>query len=317
MKTKISLTKERVIDYLRSNPEKPFTAMQLAQMLTKHFPEECRKKFDLSKNTRLTTEEGFWRQLAAEIPTRMRTSPNIKTIEERPLRFYYSERSDEEQLALMEKNNQPSPDITSAMEISISESELYPLLAHYLAEEFNLYTMRIDEKKSSNRRGTGGNVWLYPDMVSLENLTHDWNRDLRDCIGEMTAPRAQLWSFEVKKLLNRSNVREAYFQAVSNSSWANYGYLVVGRIEGGDTVKELRMLYGLHGIGVIQLNIKDIAESEVVIPARFRNDIDWSTANRLCEENSDFRQFVKLVRQFHQTDEVPETGWDGHPPLID
>jgi hypothetical protein len=50
-----------------------------------------------------------------------------------------------------------------------------------------------------------------------------------------------------------------------------------------------------------------------VIPARFRTEVDWSTANRLCEENSDFRQFIKLVRQFHQTNEVPETGWDGQP----
>jgi hypothetical protein len=150
-------------------------------------------------------------------------------------------------------------------------------------------------------------------MVSLENLTRDWDRDLRDCVGEMTAPKARLWSFEVKKLLNRSNTREAYFQAVSNSSWAHYGYLVAGRIEGPDTLKELRMLYGLHGIGVIQLNVEDIAKSEVVIPARFRTEVDWSTANRLCEENTDFRQFIKLVRQFHQTGEVPETGWDGQP----
>ena len=203
------------------------------------------------------------------------------------------------------------------MEMAFSEADLYPLLAQYLAAEFDVYTKRIDEKRSSNRRGLSGNIWLYPDMVSLENLTRDWDRDLRDCVGEMTAPKARLWSFEVKKLLNRSNIREAYFQAVSNSSWAHYGYLVAGRIEGADTLKELRMLYGLHGIGVIQLNVEDIAESEVLIPARFRTEVDWSTANRLCEENTDFRQFIKLVRQFHQTGEVPETGWDGQPRRSD
>jgi hypothetical protein len=30
----------------------------------------------------------------------------------------------------------------------------------------------------------------------------------------------------MKKELNFSNLRESYFQAVSNSSWANEGYLV-------------------------------------------------------------------------------------------
>ncbi len=29
-----------------------------------------------------------------------------------------------------------------------------------------------------------------------------------------------------KKIINRSNLRESFFQALSNSSWAHYGYLV-------------------------------------------------------------------------------------------
>jgi hypothetical protein len=314
MEEKFSLTTERVAELLRSKPGEAFTARALAAWLLKSFPHECRQKMERSKNQRLKTEIDLIQQLAAEIqPHNFSKDPYIKTIEERPRRFYYSERSDEEELALIEKDNQSSPGTTPTMEMAFREADLYPLLAQYLGAEFDVYTKRIDEKRSSNRRGLSGNIWLYPDMVSLENLTRDWDRDLRDCVGEMTAPKARLWSFEVKKLLNRSNTREAYFQAVSNSSWAHYGYLVAGRIEGADTLKELRMLYGLHGIGVIQLNVEDIAESEVVIPARFRAEVDWSTANRLCEENTDFRQFIKLVRQFHQTGEVPETGWDGQP----
>jgi hypothetical protein len=318
MEEKFSLTTERVAELLRSKPGEAFTARALAAWLLKSFPHECRQKMERSKNQRLKTEIDLIQQLAAEIqPRNFSKDPYIKTIEERPRRFYYSERSDEEELALMEKDNQSSLGTTPTVEMPLSEADLYPLLAQYLAAEFDVYTKRIDEKRSSNRRGLSGNIWLYPDMVSLENLTRDWDRDLRDCVGEMTAPKARLWSFEVKKLLNRSNTREAYFQAVSNSSWAHYGYLVAGRIEGPDTLKELRMLYGLHGIGVIHLNVEDIAKSEVVIPARFRAEVDWSTANRLCEENTDFRQFIKLVRQFHQTGEVPETGWDGQPRRSD
>ncbi|WP_209445217.1 hypothetical protein [Rickettsia fournieri] len=32
--------------------------------------------------------------------------------------------------------------------------------------------------------------------------------------------------FLSKKIINRSNLRESFFQALSNSSWAHYGYLV-------------------------------------------------------------------------------------------
>lgn len=41
-----------------------------------------------------------------------------------------------------------------------------------------------------------------------------------------------LWSFEVKLLINRSNVRQCFFLSVSNSSWSNFSYLVDAEIEG-------------------------------------------------------------------------------------
>jgi hypothetical protein len=50
----------------------------------------------------------------------------------------------------------------------------------------------------------------------------------------------RLWSFEVKKELNSSNVRKSFFQAVSNSSWANEGYLVAVSIVGEQVEQELR-----------------------------------------------------------------------------
>nr|WP_052646285.1 hypothetical protein [endosymbiont of Acanthamoeba sp. UWC8] len=78
----------------------------------------------------------------------------------------------------------------------------------------------------------------------------------------------KLWSFEVKLLINRSNVRRAFFQAVSNSSWANYGYLVAAELEGSDTKRELQILSALHGIGFILLDSKTPVESQVLIPAK-------------------------------------------------
>jgi Uncharacterized protein conserved in bacteria len=187
---------------------------------------------------------------------------------------------------------------------------LYPLLSHYLWSEFGIYSKRIDEKRSSNKRGPNGNRWLYPDLVGMEDLGADWHRIVRDCVQQYSDKRTKLWSFEVKLLINRSNVRECFFQTVSNSSWANFGYLVAAEIGGGDTLKELRMLSAAHGIGLIQLDPESPSESQILIPARERQEIDWDSANRLATENKDFLEYIKLVKQFYQTGEARPGDWD-------
>ena len=144
----------------------------------------------------------------------------------------------------------------------------------------------------------------------MEDLTFDWHKEIKDVVKEYADKKTKLWSFEVKILLNRSNVREAFFQAVSNSSWANFGYLVAAEVEGADTMKELRMLYSLHGIGLIKIDIQNSADSQILIPARERLDVDWATCNRLTQENKDFLQVMRLVRQFYQTDDPRPKDWD-------
>ena len=169
--------------------------------------------------------------------------------------------------------------------------------------------MRINERRSSNRQGSGGNEWLHPDLVGLEDLTAGWLPAVRECAGLLGEPRARLWSFEVKLLLNRSNARKSFFQAVSNSSWAHLGYLVAERVEGDGALKELRMLSAAHGIGLIQLDRLNPSESQVLIPARERPNIDWEMCHRLAAENPDFMEFLGRVRRFHQTGEVLPSEW--------
>ena len=53
------------------------------------------------------------------------------------------------------------------------------------------------------------------------------------------------------------------------------------------------MLAGLHGIGLIKLDVESPADSEILIPARERIDVDWNTANRLAKENPDFLDYIK------------------------
>ena len=107
-------------------------------------------------------------------------------------------------------------------------------------------------------------------------------------------------------------MRRAFFQAVSNSSWANFGYLVASEIDSG-AMQELRMLSSLHGIGVIRLDVENPSESQIMIPARERDEIDWDIANRLAQANRNFLNCIKSVRKFHQTGDVSLKEWDAVP----
>ena len=68
----------------------------------------------------------------------------------------------------------------------------------------------------------------------------------------------------MKKTLNFTNLREYYFQAVSNSSWANEGYSVALDIDEDDSfLAELKRLNNAFGIGVIKLNAENIIMSNL------------------------------------------------------
>lgn len=70
------------------------------------------------------------------------------------------------------------------------------------------------------------------------------------------------------------------------------------------------MLFAAHGIGFIRLDVDNPADSQVLIPARERDAIDWDMANRLATENRDFLNYVKQVKQFYQTGEARFKDWD-------
>ena len=298
MTTKLNL-RQTLVDFLKARPEERFTARQIADWIFANLRDACEEKRRNSQQD-LREDAAFMWQLVAEIganrPEIQKRWPQVRTTEGRPRQYYWTAASEAAEVAEAEKVKATEPG-------KVSEHDLYPLLCRYLHSEWQLYPKRIDEKRSSNRNGPNGNKWLFPDLVALEDLGREWNREIRACVQQVGAQRARLWSFEVKLLINRANVREAWFQAVSNSSWANLGYLVAADIQ-ESAMKELRLLSASYGIGLIRLDINDPNESEVLIPARERGDIDWDACNRLAQENSDFQNVVSWVRQFHQTERV-------------
>jgi hypothetical protein len=301
---------QTVLGYLKDRPDEKLTARQIAEWIFATFPDECQAKKQSSQY--VSTDAQLVQQLVAEIssqrPRLQKRHPELKTTEGRPRKYYFSEKSDVAEVAAAESVVAASTNNSS--DNKLGEHALYPLLSLYLWEEFGVYSKRVDEKRSSNKRGPNGNRWLYPDVVGMEDLGADWHQEVRDCVNQYSDKRTKLWSFEAKLLINRSNVRECFFQAVSNSSWANFGYLVAAEIEGQDTLKELRMLFAAHGIGLIKLDADNPAESQVLIPAREKDEIDWDMANRLATENRDFLEYLKLVKQFYQTGEARQADWD-------
>lgn len=304
----------KVVEFLQKYPDQKFTAREIAQGIFNTYPDECREKQKNSTATvtPLDSDKALIQQISAEIgaqrPTLQKNNPQVKNTEGRPRNFYFTRASDSVEIEQAESSD---GSLTSKINgKTIKEHDLYPKLSEFLWAELGLYSKRIDEKRSRNLRGAGGNKWLYPDLVAIENLSRDWHFEIKDCVQQYSDKKTTLWSFEVKILINRSNVREVFFQAVSNSSWANFGYLVASEIEGSDTLKELRILSSLHGIGVMRLEVENPSDSQIMIPAKERSEIDWNTANRLTEENKDFLDYIKLVRQFYQTGEIRKKDWD-------
>ena len=208
MRLKLAKT---VVAFLAERAEDKFTARQIAQWVFENFPAECQEK--KAKSTSIETDSDLVQQLVAEIGSQRRRfqkqHPQIKTTEGRPRRYYWTAKSDQAEVTEAEQigtDTQLRPGIGS-----LTEGDLYPLLSKYLWSELDIYSKRIDERRSSNKQGPKGNKWLYPDLVGMEDLTADWHSEIKDIVSEYADNKTKLWSFEVKTILNRSNVREAFF----------------------------------------------------------------------------------------------------------
>lgn len=305
---KLNLT-DAVLSCLEQKPDEKLSARQIAQWILSVYPDQCQVK--KQNSTTLQTDAQLVQQLAAEISSRrpawQRRYPCLKTTEGRPLKYYYGGNSGGDEL-FGDQSEACSTDSSIGASMTLSEQALYPMLVKYL-RSVGVYARRINEKRGTNRRGPCGNHWLYPDLVGMEDLGCDWHDTVKQSAKYHGDKRTKLWSFEVKVLINRSNVRECFFQGVSNSSWANFGYLVASEIQGPDTVKELRMLWAAHGIGLIKLDAENPTESQILFPAREKDQVDWDMASRLAHDNHDFRHYMTLVKEFYQTGVAKPTEW--------
>src|SRR3989344_4132330 len=178
----------------------------------------------------------------------------------------------------------------------VKEFELHPLLTKFAFERFNVNCKTINAVKAKNR-GNKINKWSNPDLVGIQFVLFSLNDLLQSEVekqGIISSQVAQFYSFELKLKIDKFNLTECYFQAVSNSSWANFGYLVVGDMDKDKSfISNLIRLNSGYGIGVICLNLKEPKNSEIIVPSRERNNVDINFMNFLSSINTDFYAFIK------------------------
>ena len=248
-----------------------------------------------------TTGKTPWQSLGARLYVEVRDNEQSKFVKvgSRPTRFFLKDRASElsaDVITKLEKAEGKIPEVKSGYH----ERDLHPLLAYYANSNpsFNrgraIYTKTIMHENSTK---AGYNEWIHPDMVGFYLPLDDWQTNVIEFNRLSDNNSLRLFSFEIKKSLSKANYREAYFQAVSNSSWAHEGYLVAAAIKQDDEfLAELERLASSFGIGIIQLDPSDIDASKILYPAKKRDVLDWETINKLCKQNKDFEKFLEDVK---------------------
>ncbi len=236
-----------------------------------------------------------WRSIEAQLYVNIRDKENspFAKVGTLPVRFYVRGIVSESEAETYARDQDRGVIYLKPKTPSYLEKNLHPFLAYFAFYYLRAYTKTIQHTKSDKREF---GEWVHPDMVGCWFPLDEWKREVLELSKETGNIPVKLYSFELKRELDFSNLRESFFQAVSNSSWANEGYLVASEISTDeDFHSNLRRLSTSFGIGVIRLNVEEPDSSEVMYLARYKENPDWDTINKLATMNPDFMEFVKQV----------------------
>jgi hypothetical protein len=188
--------------------------------------------------------------------------------------------------------------VKSEKQKTYDERDLHKLLSSYL-KNTSIYSKTIFHEQSNGK--DSNQIWTHPDMVGIKflNLQTKVSQNFLKSIKRIDT--FKLHSYELKKEINNdSELKKAYFQAVSNSSWANFGYLVAFEFSDSLT-EEMERLNQSFGIGIIELNANPY-QSKVLFPAKSR-ELDFKTIDKLCKINKDFEKFIEQTEKLMTAEE--------------
>ena len=250
-------------------------------------------ELDLTKELNLSGKTP-WDSFSAQIYSDLKENDNsiFEKISEKPI------------LIKLKSQNLTFSDTASEVKQAKSafdERDLHPLLASFveLSPNFNARVKTIF-RESSIKSKKGRDKWLYPDIVGVSFEYESYEDSVLNFAAKFVKIPLKIYSFEMKKYLSIANLREYYFQAVSNSSWANEGYLVALDIDESDEelMEPIGSLNSSFGIGVLSLDSENLAQSKILAQPKFRANLDFNIINELCKKNPHFNKFLETVKDY-------------------
>ncbi|WP_212005892.1 hypothetical protein [Chitinophaga sp. HK235] len=202
-----------------------------------------------------------------------------------------------EALAAIDNTEQATSSPVTAGSQGFEERSLHKLLSSFL-NSTRVYAKTIFHEQSNSK--DSHQKWIHPDMIGIRFLNLHTQTSLAFLKAINRLGTFELMAYEIKKEIKTDyELKKCFFQAVSNSSWANYGYLVTFELSDAlmDEVKRLNQAFG---IGIIRLSSNPF-ESEIVLPAQYK-ELDFITIDKLCKINPDFERFVEQVEKYITAD---------------
>lgn len=191
-----------------------------------------------------------------------------------------------------------SSKISRPIKSSYEERDLHKLLSSFLKNS-GTYSKTIFHEQSNGK--DSNQIWTHPDMVGIkfQTLQSRASQDLLKSINRSDI--IKLSSYEIKREINSdTELKKAFFQAVSNSSWANFGFLVA--FEFSDSLmEEMARLNQSFGIGIIELAANPY-RSKTLFPSTYRN-LDFRTVDKLCKINGEFEKFIEQIEKLMTAEE--------------
>lgn len=271
------------------------TGLQLSEKILR----ETKKAMSSDEMWKYAVEKGYdkqtnihgktpWHTIQAQMYVNMQRNPNSVFAKVAPSTFGLKELTYTEKDFYSDVKKDPKGDDRAI------ERDLHPLLVAFVNSDdhFHGYTKTIYHEKSS-KSGKNGEKWMHPDLVAVRLPFDDISQSSIALAKNAGIDTITIFSFEMKREITASNVREYYFQAVSNSSWANEGYLVAPVIN-EKAIAKLARLNASFGIGVIKLNVEDVYQSEILFPSR-DNELDIGMIDELARINDDFKGFISAI----------------------
>ena len=264
---------------------------------------ESAEKNKISEKVK-TTGKTPWDTIGSNLYVETRDNPNsiFVKVSTKPSKFYLKGKD-----FIETKTDEKIENLTS-----YNERDLHPILVYFLnkSDYFNAHSKTIYHEVSIKAK-KGKNKWDHPDIVAF-TMPYLGYGVVREVAKHSGYNLFKTYSFELKKEINWSNYKEFYFQAVSNSSWAHEGYLVIADVKNIDKefLQELNRLSNSYGIGVLHLNISEPLQSKILVDSKVKNELDFQTMKKISDDNTDFKDFLSSLNDSVSRDKVINSGFD-------